>query len=194
MSFYAFLPRLINMSLTASVAIVLVMLLRLLLKKAPKVISYALWGVVLFRLLCPVSIESGVSLFGLLDAPTTDSAVMTSRMEYVPENIVHTEYPSVVLPVPGVSEVINEALPQGEEQLRADPLEGPVFVATYVWMAGVLIMAIYSAASYIRLRRALALAARLQDNIYLADGISSPFVMGLLRPKIYLPSTLDEER
>ena len=65
MFFYTFMPKLFNMSLTASVAIVLVILLRLLLKKAPKVISYALWGVVLFRLLCPVSIGSNFSIYNL---------------------------------------------------------------------------------------------------------------------------------
>ena len=78
MFFYTFIPRLFNMSLTASVAIVLVILLRLLLKKAPKVISYALWGVVLFRLLCPVSIESSLSLYNLFDAPAEESGTMTS--------------------------------------------------------------------------------------------------------------------
>ena len=78
MFFYTFMPRLFNMSLTASVAIVLVILLRLLLKKAPKVISYALWGVVLFRLLCPVSIESSLSLYNLFDAPAEESGTMTS--------------------------------------------------------------------------------------------------------------------
>ena len=65
MFFYTFMPKLFNMSLTASVAIVFVILLRLLLKKAPKVISYALWGVVLFRLLCPVSIGSSFSVYNL---------------------------------------------------------------------------------------------------------------------------------
>jgi len=193
MSFYTFLPKLLNMSLTASVAIVLVILLRLLLKKAPKVISYALWGIVLFRLLCPVSIGSSLSLYNLFDAPTEEAGAMTSVMEYVPENIVHTEYPSVVLPVPGVSEAINEALPQGEEQMRADPLEGPVFIATYVWGAGVLVMVIYGLATYIRLRRKLLIAVKMRDNIYLADGITSPFVLGLFRPKIYLPSTMEEK-
>lgn len=192
MFFYTFIPKLINMSLTASVAIVFVLLLRLLLKKAPKVISYALWGIVLFRLLCPVSIGSSLSLYNLFDAPTAESGTLTSSMEYVPADIVHTEYPSVVLPVPGVSDTINETLPQGEEQLRADPLEAPMAIATYVWMAGVLGMVIYSAVSYIRLRRKLVIAVRLRDNIYLTDGITSPFVMGLFRPKIYLPSTLDE--
>ena len=136
MDFYTFLPKILNMSLTASVAIVFVLLLRLLLKKAPKVISYALWGVVLIRLLCPISIESGFSLFGLFDTPTAHMTERTSSVEYIPSNIVHTEYPEVVLPVPGIGEAITEVLPQGEEQLRADPMEAPMSIATYVWMGG----------------------------------------------------------
>ena len=108
MFFYTFMPKLFNMSLTASVAIVFVILLRLLLKKAPKVISYALWGVVLFRLLCPVSIGSSFSVYNLFDAPAQESGTITSVIEYVPSNIVHTEYPSVARPVPGISDAINE--------------------------------------------------------------------------------------
>ena len=191
MNFYAFIPKLLNMSLTASVAIVFVLLLRLMLKKAPKVISYALWAVVLFRLLCPVSIESSFSLFGLMDAPTTESTKLTTSIEYVPENIVHTEYPAVTLPVPGVSDAINSTLPSGQEQLVADPLEAPTTIATYVWIAGVLVMAAYSVVSYRRLRQKLLTASPLRDNIYLADEITSPFVMGLIRPKIYLPSDME---
>lgn len=83
MFFYTFMPKLFNMSLTASVAIVFVILLRLLLKKAPKVISYALWGVVLFRLLCPVSIGSSFSVYNLFDAPAQESGTITSVIEYV---------------------------------------------------------------------------------------------------------------
>ena len=192
MDFYTFFPKILNMSLTASVAIVFVLLLRLLLKKAPKVISYALWGVVLFRLLCPVSIESGVSLFGLFETPTVGATDRTSIVEYIPSNIVHTEYPEVVLPVPGVSDVITEALPKGEEQLRADPLEGPIFIATYVWWGGILVMAIYGFVTWLQLRRRLVTASPLRENIYLADDIDSPFVMGLIRPKIYLPSEMEQ--
>ena len=191
MAFYTFLPKILNMSLTASVAIVFVLLLRLLLKKAPKVISYALWSVVLIRLLCPVSIESGLSLFGLFDTPTVDMTEHSSAVEYIPSNIVHTEFPEVVLPVPGVGEAITDVLPQGEEQLRADPLEGPIFIATYVWWGGILVMAIYGIVTYLRLRRKLITASPLRDNIYLADDIDSPFVMGLFRPKIYLPSAME---
>lgn len=193
MFFYTFLPKLLNMSLTASVVILFVLLLRLLLKKAPKVISYALWSIVLFRLLCPVSIQSDLSLFGLLDAPVTANDTITSRIAYIPANIVHTEYPSVALPVPGLGEEISKKLPRGEEQLAADPLEAPMTMVTYVWMAGVLTMVLYAAASYIRLRRKLLTASPLRDNICLADEITSPFVMGLFRPKIYLPSSLGEQ-
>jgi len=193
MTFYSIIPKLFNMSLTASVAIVFVILLRMLLKKAPKVISYALWGVVLFRLLCPVSIESSFSMYHFFDAPVKESGMMTSVIEYVPNDIVHTEYPAVTLPVPGISDVINEALPQGEEQLRADPLEGPIVIATYVWMAGVLVMVIYSVASYVKLRRKLSVVVPLRENIFIADDVKSPFVVGLFRPKIYLPCNLGDQ-
>lgn len=193
MSYYSFLPKLINMSLTASVAIVLVILLRLLLKKAPKVISYALWGVVLFRLLCPVSIGSNFSVYNLFDTPAESAGTVTSVIEYVPSDIVHTEYPTVILPVPGISDGINETLPQGEEQLRADPLEGPLFLATLLWMMGVSVMVIYSIVSYVRLRRKLLVVVPLRHNIFIADDIKSPFVVGLFRLRIYLPCDLSEK-
>ena len=193
MTFYSFMPRLLNMSLTASVAIGLVILLRFALKKAPKVFSYALWGVVLFRLLCPISIGSTFSVFNLIDTPAEDYGYVSSVIEYVPADIVHTENPSVVLPVPGVSEVINDALPQGEEQLRADPLEGRTFVATVIWMMGVLAMGIYSIISYLKLRFKLRVAIPLRENIFIADDIKSPFVVGLIRPRIYLPCNLSEK-
>lgn len=99
MFFYTFMPKLFNMSLTASAAIALVILLRLLLKKAPKVISYALWGVVLFRLLCPVSIESSFSLYNLFDAPTEESGTitisdMTAMTSYLSSRIPTTSFMS----------------------------------------------------------------------------------------------------
>ena len=194
MNFYTFLPKLLNMSFTASIAIVCVLIVRLLLKKAPKVISYALWMIVLFRLLCPISIESQFSLFGLMDVSTLEVTPITSSMEYVPENVVHMEYPKVAIPVPGVSEIVNVALPQGEEQLRAEPLEAPIAIGTYIWMIGVLIMAIYSVISYVRLRRRLWIVSPLKQNIYLADDIPTPFVMGLICPKIYIPSDMEKRQ
>ena len=190
---YELLPVVLNMSVTASVAILFVLLARLLLKKVPKIFSYALWAVVLFRLLCPVSVTTGFSLLGLFDTPVTEATAHTTAVEYIPQDVVHTPAPEVKLPVPGVNQSVNEALPQGDEQAAADPLEAPVALATLVWLAGIGILAVYSVASLLRLRRKLIGAVPLRDNIYLADYIETPFVMGILRPKIYLPSSLSEQ-
>ena len=190
---YAWIPILLNMSLTASAVILCVLLVRLLLRRSPRVFSYALWVVVLFRLLCPVSIPAGFSLLRLVDAPAEAATAHTSVVEYVPREIVHTPYPQVELPVPGVSGAVNGALPQGEEQTAADPLEAPVAIAALVWLIGACAMAAYSVGSLIRLRRRLVGAVPLERGAYLADHIQTPFVLGLLRPKIYLPSSLPEE-
>lgn len=191
---YTLLPQILNMSLTASIVIVLVLLARLPLKKAPKIFSYALWAVVLFRLVCPVSFSSHLSLMGLFPAPVSmESGSTYSSMNYIPADIVHTEFPQVNLPLPGISEAINSTLPQGKEQLVADPLEAPMAAMTFLWLFGVGGMLIYSVESLLSLRQKLIGAVRLRDNIYLADHISAPFVIGVIRPKIYLPSTLREE-
>lgn len=197
---YTLLPKVLNMSLTAGVVILFVMAARLLLKKLPKIYSYALWAVVLFRLLCPVSITSQVSVLGLFGTYVKESSGAASTVEYIPSDIVHSEYPEVSLPgaavnLPGISEIneqINEALPQGREQLAADPLEAPMVICTYIWLAGIVVMLGYSIASYAALRRKLVGAVHLRENIYLADHIASPFVMGLLRPRIYLLSSLGD--
>lgn len=186
MSWYEFLPKILNMSFTASVVIVAVLLIRLLLKKSPKIFSYALWAVVLFRLLCPVSFTFSVSLLGALSTPVSE----TGRVEYIPPDIVHMENPAVDLPIPGVNEVINNAMPQGQEQLVADPLKFPMTLMTYIWALGILAMLISSAVQLIRLRRRLIGSMPLCKNIYLVDYIDSPFVTGLIKPKIYLPSSL----
>lgn len=186
MFFSVCFPKLLNMSLTASVVIVFVLLLRLFLKKAPKIISYALWGLVLFRLLCPISLESGLSLFGLVNAPVTPSGTLTSSIEYIPGDLVQAESPSVVLPAPDAE----ESILQGVEQPVSGAAETPVVFAAYIWVTGVLGMGLYGVLSYLRLRRKLVTASPLRENIYLVDEISSPFVLGLLHPKIYLPSSL----
>lgn len=193
MNCYTFIPKLLNMTLTASVVICVVLVLRLFLKKAPKVISYALWVLVLFRLLCPISFQSSFSAFSLMNIPTASQGENSSVMEYIPENIVHTEYPVVTFPIPALSGIINETLPQGEEQVRADPLEGVTFLATLVWIFGVAGMLVYSLISYLSLREKLQIVVPLRDNIYTADDIGSPFVVGLLRPRIYLPCNLNEK-
>ncbi|HOR86354.1 MAG TPA: M56 family metallopeptidase [Bacillota bacterium] len=189
---YTLLPEILNMSLTASIVIVLVLVVRLLLQKSPKAFSYALWAVVLFRLLCPVSFSSEYSLLSLFNTSVSDSGAYSS-MTYIPSDIVHAEYPRVDLPLPDVSEAINETLPQGQEQLAADPLEFPMSAATILWLLGTVVMLIYSAVSLYLLQIKLIGAVRLRDNIFLADHIATPFVIGIFRPKIYLPSTILEQ-
>ena len=187
-------PMILNMSITASVIILFVLLARLALKKAPKIFSYALWAVVLFRLLCPVSITTDFSLLGLFDTPAVENTQHTTAVEYIPYDVVHTPDLEVQLPVPpAINDAVNNTLPQEHAALGADPLEGEFAIGSLIWLLGIAAMAIYSAVSYIRLRRKLVGSVLLRDNIYLADGIGSPFVMGFIRPKIYLPSALSEQ-
>jgi beta-lactamase regulating signal transducer with metallopeptidase domain len=155
----------LDMSLTAGVVIIFVLGARLLLKKAPKIFSYALWAVVLFRLFCPLSFSSQFSIFGLIPAP---------------------------LPVPGAAVGVNGALINGSEQTLSGETSVWITAASFIWLSGIAAMLIYSTSSLTRLRRKLVGAVRLRDNIYLADHITSPFVIGVIRPKIYLPSTLPE--
>ena len=153
MDWYELLPKILNMSLTASVIIVTVLILRVLLRRAPRIYSYMLWAVVLFRLLCPITINTPLSVLGLFDTPIVETTDSVSQVAYIPNNIVHTENPEVTLPVPVLDNAINNALPQGAEQLVADPLEAPVSIATYIWLAGIVAMIGVSMISYVKLRK-----------------------------------------
>ena len=192
-------PIVCNMSLTASVVILAVLAVRLLLRRAPKVFSYALWAVVLFRLLCPVSVTSAVSLLGALGAPAQERSAVTSVVEYVPADIVRNMAPAVT-PLPQEpfpaepGENIISAAPSvtQPDAAPASPLSGPVAVLTLTWLMGIALLLLYSVISLLRRRSRLFGAVRLEYYIYLSDYIPSPFVMGLFRPKIYLPSTLTE--
>ncbi|MEA4933843.1 MAG: M56 family metallopeptidase, partial [Lawsonibacter sp.] len=180
---YELVFKILNMSITATFMALAVIFLRLLLRRAPKWISYALWGVVLFRLVCPFSFSSEFSLLGGIGAPSAESGVVS----YIPENLVHTATPQVNMIFPGVNETINSSLPQGEEQLVADPLEAPAAMATCLWLLGVAAMLVYSVTSYVLLKRRLSDATLLEGNVFETDAITSPFVCGLIKPRIYLP-------
>ena len=192
-------PIVCNMSLTASVVILAVLAVRLLLRRAPKVFAYALWAVVLFRLLCPVSVTSAVSLMGALGAPAQERTQRTSAVEYVPADIMIrgtapavTQLPQPPLPAETGGAVSDAPADTAPAAVPAMSFNEPVFILTLIWLAGMVLLLAYSLVSLLRLRRRLVGAVRLEDNIYLADHIPSPFVMGLFRPKIYLPSTLTE--
>lgn len=183
--------KVLNMSLTASLVIVLVIAARFILRKSPKVFSYALWTVVLFRLLCPVSLPSPVSLLGLLDAPVAESDGITSSVEYVPTNA--GGYREIIVQNPVRTEIPDAPVRQQNQQVDVPSPAKSVSVAeiiTYVWIAGMAVLFLVGIGSYFRFRRHLTGACQLKGNIYLVDHIDSAFVAGLFSPKIYLPSDL----
>lgn len=183
--------KVLNMSLTASLVIVLVIAARFVLRKSPKVFSYALWAVVLFRLLCPVSLPSPVSLLGLLDAPVAQTEGITTTVEYIPYKVVETAAEN---PQPDHLPQNTVALaPAQSQQTMVEPQREPLSAAeiiTYIWLAGIAVMAIIGVGSYLRFRKHLTGAMQVKDNIYLVDHIDSAFVAGLIRPKVYLPSDI----
>lgn len=179
MWFITLFPKILNMSLTAGFVIVLVLLARLLLRKAPKVFSYALWAVVLFRLLCPLTFESPVSIVPDTTPITSEQieAVIPSIPFQTPANIASNR----------IAETENPDNP-----VHVSSEAGGGVIITFVWLFGIVAMLIYSIFSLLRLKRKLIGAVPLRENIYLADYIVAPFVIGVIRPKIYLPSTLSE--
>lgn len=170
----------LNMSLIGSYAIVFVLIARLLLKKTPKIFSYALWGIVLFRLLCPFSFESGVSL------------IPTGKVS-IPQDIIYNSTPQISTGIAVLDSMVNPLLPAPSNIGNSvNPIQIWLFIGAAIWSLGLLAMLIYSIIAFVKLKRNLIGAAHLKENIYLADHISTPFVMGLLKPKIYLPSSLSD--
>ena len=171
--------QILNMSLTGSAVILLVLAARLMLKRSPKIFSYALWSVVLFRLLCPVSLSASVSLVSWLKPEVTETTPATSTVSYLPYIPNRTE--AVILP---------QAAPV---QAQDDPAEktdapNPLGAVSYVWLSGASIMALCSGVQFLRLRRKLVGAIAVGEGVYLADHIDTPFVLGLVQPRVYLPS------
>ena len=175
----AVFEKVLNMSLTGSVVIGVVLLARLLLKRAPKIYAYALWAAVLFRLLCPLSITAGMSVLKPLPVTTTEGL---GTVTYRP---VQTVIQTVDFTPSDVSQV--DAQPE-----KAKAGYSPMEIAAGVWLAGGVPMATYSLVQYLVLRRKLREAVPYQGEIYLADNLSTPFVMGVIAPKIYLPSDTPE--
>lgn len=184
----------LNMSMTASVMIVLVILARLVLRRAPKIYSYVLWSVVLFRLLCPVSLPSPVSLLGMLDAPVTENVGLTTSVAYIqPE----TAFRMVRPPEQAESQVqpeveISEPLETNKID-RKDTISLPDVLAV-IWLTGAGCLLLLGVGNYLRFRRRLRCAWKLDGNVYLLDHMDTAFVAGFFSPKIYLPSDLPKDQ
>ena len=178
----------VNMSISASWLVLAVLLLRLVLKKAPKWVNVLLWGLVAIRLILPFSIESALSLI-----PSTEAIperVITDLVVAVP-----TETPRFDVPNQDQTDApVRDEIDDQDTVDVASP-EKPgipaVTVLTTVWAAGVGAMLIYTAFSYLLLRRRVATAVRLRGNIYQSESVDSPFVLGVVQPRIYLPFRMD---
>lgn len=179
----------LNMSLTASIMIAAVFPARFLLKKSPRIYSYVLWGIVLFRLLCPISFESNLSLLGALQS----EPAVEGHMEYIPQDIGYQMQPQVKLPIGAANEAVNNSLPAGNPQGSVNPMQIVLYLAVRIWLLGIAVMLIYSVISFHKFRKRLKYAVWERDNIYRMSGSTSPFVCGIVRPRIYLPENLSEK-
>ena len=174
--------KLLNLSISASWLVLVVLALRLVLKRAPKWVNVLLWGMVALRLMLPFSIESALSLI-----PSAETVS--------PEVVQFDPAPTITS---GVTIIDNAVNPSLSESFAAAPLASVnplyvwIYLAGWVWLIGLAAMIAYVLVSYLRLRRRVSASIRLWENIYVCDEVPSPFILGIVRPRIYLPSALDE--
>ena len=174
--------KLLNLSISASWLVLVVLALRLVLKRAPKWVNVLLWGMVALRLMLPFSIESALSL-------------IPSAETLSPEVVQFDPAPTITSGVELIDNAVNPSL---SESFAAAPLASvnPLYVWTYlagwVWLIGLAAMLLYALVSYLRLRRRVSASIPLRENIYVCDEVPSPFILGIVHPRIYLPSALDE--
>ena len=174
--------KLLNLSISASWLVLVVLALRLVLKRAPKWVNVLLWGMVALRLMLPFSIESALSLI-----PSAETVS--------PEVVQFDPAPTITSGVEFIDNAVNPSL---SESFAAAPLASVnplyvwIYLAGWVWLIGLAAMLLYALVSYLRLRRRVSASIPLRENIYVCDEVASPFILGILRPRIYLPSALDE--
>ena len=174
---------LVNMSVTATYLAIAVIIMRLVLRRAPKWISVAMWALVGIRLVCPFSFESNASLI--------------PSAETVPEDIVFAATPAIDSGIYAVNSIVNPVLAESfsptTEMASINPIQIFLAFAELIWIVGIAAMLIYTTVSYIVVYRKVREAVPFEDNVWICDRISSPFILGVIRPRIYLPSDMREE-
>lgn len=172
--------RVVNLSIAASWLVLAVLLLRLILPRSPRWVPMLLWGLVGIRLICPLSLESVWSL--IPSAQTISPTILTDSTP-----TVHTGFPTLNQSINPVLSQAVSSTPDATPNLLEIWL--PVLAA--LWVLGVAVGLAYAVLGYLRLRRQLDTAVWLEDNLYQSEAVRSPFVLGLLHPRIYLPFSLD---
>lgn len=189
--------KIINMSISASWLILAVLILRFVLKKAPKWVNILLWGIVAIRLICPFTIESSVSL--IPDSVGSGKLISEWADDYIDDiDIYHPDSIYYDAAIGAGREPISDGEGGYYVVTKHDQLGEPatientvIPVLSIVWIAGIILLALYTAISYWRLRRKVDTAVRYKDNIFQSENVSSPFVLGIIKPKIYLPFKMD---
>jgi len=169
-----------NMSISASWLVLAILVLRLVLNKAPKWVNVLLWGIVAVRLVCPFTIESALSLI-----PSTQT---------IPMNIEMAAKPAIDSGVEAVNSMVNPMIAASFTPYpgaSANPLQIWIPLAAVIWFFGMVLMMSYTVISYWNLRRKVDTAVIYKNNIYHSENVSSPFVLGILKPRIYLPYSMD---
>lgn len=172
----------VNISISASWLVLAVLLARLVLKRAPKWAYVLLWGIVGVRLIFPFSLESALSLI-----PSVETISPTILTDATPK--VYTGFPTLNQSINPVLSQAAASAPDSAPNL----LEIWLPVLAVLWFFGVAALLGWSAVSYLRLRRRVATAVRLEDNLYQSEAVLSPFVLGLVHPRMYLPFYLDQD-
>ena len=170
--------KILNMSFTASIVIAFVLVVRIALKKMPKVFSYVLWSVVLFRLICPFSFPSMFSLLPVKANP-------------ISQDIGYMQIPKIDTGIAAINNSVNVTLPAATLQASVNPLQIWILICSQIWLLGVAALLVYSLIALLRLKKRLQDATLCKENIFISSKIKTAFVMGVFCPKIYLPSILN---
>lgn len=172
----------LNMSITGSVAILVVILVRFLLKNTPKKYSYILWSVVGFRLCCPFSFKSVVSLFNINPVQKPGDIVTNSgAMNYI-DAPIYLQTPTTNMETIGEADVPATLIVQHHF----------TDFIPYIWIFGLILLVFIGVVNFVKTRKRLSTATKKYDNIYQSESIASPFILGIIKPKIYIPYNIDE--
>jgi beta-lactamase regulating signal transducer with metallopeptidase domain len=174
----------LNMSITASYVAIAVIIIRLFLKKVPKVFSYVLWLPVLIRLVFLFTFNSNFSFFSFLKTSTQTSS---GALEYVPNNIGFMQNPTVDVGINGINNTVNTILPTATPYASVNPMQIIIGLASIIWVVGILILLGYSIISYLMVKSNVKTATLVKDNIFETAMITTPFVCGFIRPRIFVP-------
>lgn len=175
----------LNMSITASYVALAVMIARFCLRRAPKLFSYMLWSAVAIRLLIPVSFTSSFSLLTPVQ-PRAQSG--TGVMEYVSPDMGMQKNPVVDAGIREISRLVNSPILADTPIASSNPLQLILWIGSITWLTGVVVLLMYSMLSYSKVVSGLRTATLVKDNVYETDQIDTPFVCGLWKPKIYIPT------